>query len=242
MNLHECIYACVNIINYNITLETVPDGAPVNPSGSVIDSQTLSLTWEEPLEEHHNGIIREYHINIIEVDTGRQIRVVSTTTSVSVPSLHPYYTYQWTVSAFTIGEGPFSAPQNISTPEDGRILLYCFVMMLTPFFVCTVPSGAPQMLTVVATGVTNISLSWQQPSQEEINGVILGYSVRISRVSSTETREITTVYTNLTVTSLTPYTLYECLVSAYTAIGTGPSSAIILARTESTSKPAVHIL
>lgn len=100
----------------------VPAGAPVNPSGTTIDSRTLSFTWEEPLEEQQNGIIREYHINITEVVTGRQFQVVSTTTSISVSSLHPYYTYQWAVSAFTVGEGPFSPIQTMLTPQDGRMI------------------------------------------------------------------------------------------------------------------------
>ena len=100
---------------------TVSAGAPLNPSATVINSRTLAFTWEEPLEQLRNGIIRQYHINITEVDTGRQFQIVSSTTSTSVSSLHPYYTYQWAVSAFTIGGGPFSQPQMITMPEDGNI-------------------------------------------------------------------------------------------------------------------------
>ena len=99
--------------------ETAPAGAPLNPTTTVIDSRTLSFTWEEPLEGLRNGIIRQYQINVTEVNTGRQFQVVSSTTSISVSSLHPYYTYWWAVSAFTIGGGPFSQSQMITTPEDG---------------------------------------------------------------------------------------------------------------------------
>ena len=102
----------------------VPVSAPLNPSGMAINSRTLSFSWEEPAVEHHNGIIREYHINITEVDTGRTFQVVSSTTSISVSSLHPYYTYRWAVSAFTISEGPFTSIQTISTPQDGRTIIY----------------------------------------------------------------------------------------------------------------------
>ena len=107
---------------------TVPDGAPLNPFGTVIDSRTLSFAWEPPVEEDRNGIIRQYRINIVEVDTGRQFEVVSTTTSISVSSLHPYYTYQWVVSAFTIGAGPYSTSQTISTPEDGKAKITVLVI------------------------------------------------------------------------------------------------------------------
>ena len=92
------------------------------------------------------------------------------------------------------------------------------------------------MLTVTGAGVTNVSLSWQQPLPEDRNGIILGFVVRLSNVSGSDTRELTTAYTNITVAPLTPYTLYECVVAAYTSVGTGPSSSIIFARTEPTSK------
>ena len=210
----------------------------MNPSGVVIDSRTLSLAWEEPQEEDRNGIIRQYHINVTEVNTRRQFQVVSTTTSISISSLHPDYTYQWTVAAFTIGLGPFSTSETISTPEDGGLMTE-FYDLLHSFISCidiTVPTGAPQMLTVAETDVTNISLTWQPPLLEDRNGIIQGYIVRVLSISGApDTREITTTYMNITITSLTPYTVYECVVSAYTAVGTGPSSNILLARTQPTS-------
>lgn len=101
--------------------ETAPVGAPLNPSSTVIDSRTLTFTWEEPLEELRYGIIRQYHINVTEIDTERQFQAVSSTTSISISSLHPFYTYRWAVSAFTIGGGPFSQFQTITTPEDGMV-------------------------------------------------------------------------------------------------------------------------
>ena len=167
-------------------------------------------------------------------------RVVSGTTSVSVSSLHPYYTYQWAVSAFTIGEGPFTPIQTITTPQDGRELIVelVYTTMILLYFLLhdtTVPSGAPQSFTALSTGVTTISLAWQLPLLADRNGIITGYTVTLSSVSSTETRQITTTYTNLTVTSLSPYTTYECIVAAYTTVGEGPPSNIILVQTQETS-------
>ena len=92
------------------------------------------------------------------------------------------------------------------------------------------------MLIITGTGVTNVSLMWQQPLLMERNGIILGFVVRLSRVTSRDTIELTTAYTNITVAPLTPYTLYECVVAAYTSVGTGPFSSIIFTRTEPTSK------
>ena len=208
----------------------------MNLFGTVINSRTVSFTWDAPLEENRNGIIRQYFIRVIEVDTGRQFEVVSTTNSISVSSLHPYYTYQWAVSAFTIGTGPFTEFQNISTPEDGRLRELALYWFKTICLLLSVPSGAPQTLKIVETGVTNISLTWQHPLSEDRNGVIRGFIVRLSSIPNRETREISSVHTNITVTSLTPYTIYECTVAAYTTVGSGPPSGIILARTEPTSK------
>ena len=81
--------------------------------------------WDEPLEEHRNGIIRQYHVNVTDskldsVNERQSLLLASTTNSLSVSSLHPYRIYQWAVSAFTIGLGPFTALQTITTPEDGK--------------------------------------------------------------------------------------------------------------------------
>ena len=100
----------------------------------------------------------------------------------------------------------------------------------------TVPSGAPQSFTAVSTGVTSISLSWQLPLLADRNGVIVGYRVSLSSVSSAETRTISTMDTNITVSSLSPYTTYECIVAAYTVVGDGPPSSIIIVQTQETSK------
>lgn len=124
--------------------ETAPAGAPLNPSAAIIDSRTLSFMWEEPLEELRNGIIRQYHINITEVDTGRQFQIVSSTTSTSVSSLHPHYTYRWAVSAFTIGGGPFSQFQITTTPEDGRVKLVSLqIIILDVYHVLRSPNWSP---------------------------------------------------------------------------------------------------
>ena len=76
---------CIHVINY---FDIVPTGAPLSLSATVIDSRTVLFSWEQPLEELRNGIIRQYHITISEVDTGRQLQLVSTAPSISIPSLH----------------------------------------------------------------------------------------------------------------------------------------------------------
>ena len=86
---------------------------------TAINSTTLLVSWMPPPFEHQNGIIREYRVNITEMETGMVYRLVTTARSLTVPSLHPFYTYNCTVAAVTIAEGPYSVEVNITMPEDG---------------------------------------------------------------------------------------------------------------------------
>ena len=84
-----------------------------------VGSTSFVLSWSPPPTSQQNGIIREYTVNITEIQTGISIILNSTSTSVSVLSLHPYYTYECRVSAYTVGSGPYSEVFTITTPEDG---------------------------------------------------------------------------------------------------------------------------
>ena len=96
-----------------------PTLAPEGVVLTAIDSRTLLLSWMPPPFEHQNGIIREYRVNITERETGMAYHLTTAATSLTVPSLHPFYTYNCTVAAFTIAEGPYSFEVNITMPEDG---------------------------------------------------------------------------------------------------------------------------
>ena len=48
------------------------------------------------------------------------------TTSITIGSLHAYYTYNCTVVAVTIGPGPFSTVITVRTAEDGRFDYFNF--------------------------------------------------------------------------------------------------------------------
>ena len=40
-------------------------------------------------------------------------------TSLSVPSLHPFYIYWFSVAAYTVDLGPFTEPLMLQMPQDG---------------------------------------------------------------------------------------------------------------------------
>ena len=84
-----------------------------------IDSETVHLSWDAPLGDH-NGRIREYTVNVTELETGREFQLIATTTFIEITSLHPFYTYEWQVSAVTIDKGPYTTLSVVMTSEDGK--------------------------------------------------------------------------------------------------------------------------
>lgn len=122
MQICHYIISTKIIIKYCCT--TVPSAPPEDVSVSPLSPTSISLTWSPPPVDSQNGVIREYRINITEVDTGRVILLNSTTTSLTVPALHPYYTYLCSIAASTIASGPFTEVIIVTTPEDGMYISY----------------------------------------------------------------------------------------------------------------------
>ena len=96
-----------------------------------MSSRSIFLTWNPPLATLQNGMIREYHVNITEVETGRVLNYVTRTTDITITNLHPYYYYELSVSAYTIALGPFSEYYSIRTMEDGRRVSFNFANVIT---------------------------------------------------------------------------------------------------------------
>ena len=79
------------------------------------------LSWQPPAPENQNGIIVHYIVNITEMETGRLLSFTAVNiTTLSVPMLHPFYTYTCIVAAVTVGVGPYSATVVVELPEDGK--------------------------------------------------------------------------------------------------------------------------
>ena len=102
-------------------MHAVPSGTPTNVQGVATSSTGIRLTWEPPQPEDQNGVIQAYDITITEVLTGRTMyfRKGGMNFIHTVNSLHPYYTYQCSILAETIGPGP---AENVSvTTHQGGI-------------------------------------------------------------------------------------------------------------------------
>ena len=115
-NLNFHIHSIETLLNLFLI---VPSSPPQSPIGVATSSRSIYLSWYPPLDEDQNGIIREYDIIVTEVDTGRILRIATNSTAINMSSLHPYYTYEWIVSAYTIDTGPYTVASTVMTHEDG---------------------------------------------------------------------------------------------------------------------------
>ena len=93
------------------------------------------------------------------------------------------------------------------------------------------PSGAPENLTGEALTSLQIQLAWDPPLPRDHNGIITAYAVIVNTLSTGEKLQLVTASNNITVSSLSPYTVYDCTVAATTSAGTGPFSGAITLQT-----------
>ena len=98
-----------------------PSAPPVNVTTVEVTAFSLLLRWDPPPFEHQNGILRQYHVNITEQDTGRDFQIRSTTTELRVSFLHPHYSYSLTVTAFTTTIGPSSYPLQVLSSSARKL-------------------------------------------------------------------------------------------------------------------------
>ena len=83
-------------------------------------STSFTVTWNPPPFEDTNGPILYYTVQVTEVETGQQLVSRSTSdTQITFINLHPYYIYEFTVAAYTIGIGPYTMPINIQLDPEG---------------------------------------------------------------------------------------------------------------------------
>ena len=191
---------------------------------------SLSLTWSAPPAIEQNGIIRQYIVVIIQSEIGFNLQVTSDTTEVTVDDLQPSYEYNCRVAAETVGVGPFGEIQ-VTLPEGGKCFfnIYCYKRHNSSSEEShLVPSAPPNNVTGFVINSTSISLSWEPPADEELNGLLREYQVDITEVETGTTFQLSTLATETTIiiSSLHPYYNYLCSVSAVT-IGLGPFSQIL---------------
>jgi receptor-type tyrosine-protein phosphatase Q len=104
-----------------ISTLTDPSGTVSNVSGIALNATHIHLTWDHPPRDLWHGNLSRYRIDVVEVESGTALTFFTDPdiTETIIGSLHPYYTYNCTISAVTVGEGPPSTVITVRTAEDG---------------------------------------------------------------------------------------------------------------------------
>ena len=103
---------------------TAPSSSPTGLSITMITSISFYLSWSDPPLADRNGLIRQYLINITEIDTSNVFSYSTMTTEFNAEFFHPYYYYSCSVSAVTIVPGPYTHSVILQTRIDGIYTLY----------------------------------------------------------------------------------------------------------------------
>ncbi|CAH1965461.1 unnamed protein product [Acanthoscelides obtectus] len=205
------------------TLEDVPTLPPENVQCSVLNAQSLHISWEPPPIEGQNGIIQGYKVTYHSVgewydNEDQQTKIVNQMRT-TISGLRKYTNYSMTVLAYTAsGDGVRSPPVYCQTEED-------------------VPS-APAAIKAVLSAPNKILVSWLPPKFS--NGPLTGYTFYMSVVEDgqeegTHKRALNpNVEMHEVVRSQDTATL-QFWVTASTRIGEGESTRVI------TVTPSKHV-
>ena len=98
-------------------------------------------------------------------------------------------------------------------------------------------------MSVTSKTHSSVTLQISQPTLQDRNGLITGYSVHFTQVSSGLILSFTAsqVGQPFTATTLLPYTTYSYTVAARTVNGTGPASASVTITTAQAGKSACSL-
>uniref|UniRef100_A0A8C6TZX2 Sidekick cell adhesion molecule 2a n=1 Tax=Neogobius melanostomus TaxID=47308 RepID=A0A8C6TZX2_9GOBI len=196
-----------------------PTRRPVVPQQDVHARRVL-LSWEPGSD----GLspVRYYTVQYRELPdsnwTVHSAAVSHETNSYIVDRLKPFTSYQFRVKATNdIGDSEYSQESEaITTLQD-------------------VPDKAPKILSVTPHTTTSVLVRWMSPTEDHINGVLLGFRVRYRELHYDRLRTFSVPpysIRNLSESSMTQYELdnlnkhkrYEIRLSVYNAVGEGPSS------------------
>uniref|UniRef100_A0A8C6U404 Sidekick cell adhesion molecule 2a n=1 Tax=Neogobius melanostomus TaxID=47308 RepID=A0A8C6U404_9GOBI len=194
-----------------------PTRRPVVPQQDVHARRVL-LSWEPGSD----GLspVRYYTVQYRELPdsnwTVHSAAVSHETNSYIVDRLKPFTSYQFRVKATNdIGDSEYSQESEaITTLQD-------------------VPDKAPKILSVTPHTTTSVLVRWMSPTEDHINGVLLGFRVRYrelhyDRLRTFSVRTVNNVANwadlSLLFADLNKHKRYEIRLSVYNAVGEGPSS------------------
>ena len=97
-------------------------------------------------------------------------------------------------------------------------------MIYHSYYYCynIVPSGSPQQFSGSSPSSSSITLSWDPPSADQQNGVIISYILSVTSLDTNVMYNYTVYGTQFSIPGLVPFSTYSCRIAAQTTIGTGP--------------------
>ena len=98
-------------------------------------------------------------------------------------------------------------------------------------FLYSVPSYPPLNLSVYVQNSTHAMVMWEDPDQDQHNGVITDYRVKLIETDTLDTFPILTVILMpLMLPDLHPFYTYQLQVAAATSVGVGPYTQLFAFR------------
>ncbi len=97
-----------------------PVGSPVSLEVVSTSAASVTLSWSPPPELQLNGVLRHYILIIQELDSGRNVTLMSTDSLIVLSDLHPFYSYAIAVCPVTVDTGPCANFEPLQLPQDGR--------------------------------------------------------------------------------------------------------------------------
>ena len=80
---------------------------------------SINVSWDPPSVEDHNGVIREYHVNVTQLESEYYTQKTTNQTQININNLKPNTVYHCYVAAITVDEGPYSDGVVVITDEIG---------------------------------------------------------------------------------------------------------------------------
>ena len=208
-------------------------GAPGTPTATVVNSNTISLSWTEILCLAKNGLVYGYNIKYWHINKFINVRTIFNTTTHLITGLKSFTDYTFTVAGVnSVGIGSYSSPSDvIRTDEDSE---YYFIhysidfsdQLFTYLKHCIIaPRGHPGIPNATVTMSTSITLIWTEIAVSERNGVITSYKIQYGEKGNRD-RLINTQSSATThlITGLKPFTQYTFTVAGVNSVNTGPYS------------------
>ena len=111
-------------------------------------------------------------------------------------------------------------------------------MLFTVIFT-TEPGNSPQNVTAVSLSSTTIIVTWEEVPPIDRNGMVIAYEVRyepfetFGQLSSSDVINATNL--SVILEGLHPFVNYNVSVRAYTSVGSGPYSDVVVEITQEDS-------